>query len=195
MPGKEDDASNGGSLASRLKTLPRENVLPLLLNLISAALFIENNYIVEPSSAYYANALGSNEALSGIMIGAAPAFSLISAIAYSYATNYSYKVPILVAASLMVTGNLLYANAYSFQSMKMCLIGRAISGLGAPKIINRRYVADATPFSLRTPANAAFAMATALGAAMGPAMAIVLDMFEFEFWLPWGKQYFNGMTG
>lgn len=60
-----------------------------------------------------------------------------------------------------------------------------------------RYVADATPFSLRTAASAAFAMATALGAAMGPGMAIVLDKIsEFEFRLPFLKeQYFNGMTG
>lgn len=40
-------------------------------------------------------------------------------------------------------------------------------------------------------------MATALGAAMGPGMAIVLDsMDDFEFYLPFLKQQqFNGMTG
>lgn len=59
------------------------------------------------------------------------------------------------------------------------------------------YVADATPFSLRTAASAAFAMATALGAALGPGMAILLDQVnEFEFSLPFlNTQYFNGMTG
>ena len=59
-----------------------------------------------------------------------------------------------------------------------------------------RYVADATPFSLRTAASAAFAMATALGAALGPGMAILLNrMDEFEFHLPFlEQQYFNGMT-
>ena len=59
------------------------------------------------------------------------------------------------------------------------------------------YVADATPFCLRTAASAAFAMATALGAALGPGIAILLDrMNEFEFQLPFlNTQYFNGMTG
>ena len=58
-------------------------------------------------------------------------------------------------------------------------------------------MADATPFSLRTAASAAFAMCTALGAALGPGMAIILDnMNEFTFYLPGlGTQYFNGMTG
>lgn len=46
-----------------------KNVWPLILNLVSCYLFMMNNYIIEPSSAYYANALGSSDALSGIMMG------------------------------------------------------------------------------------------------------------------------------
>lgn len=39
-------------------------------------------------------------------------------------------------------------------------------------------------------------MATALGAALGPGMAILLDLLDFEFYLPFlEKQNFNGMTG
>jgi hypothetical protein len=76
---------------SRLKEMEPSNVLPLLLNLVSCFLFMCNNYIIEPSSAYYANALGSSDAMSGLMMGAAPWFALVSAIGYSYWTNYNYK--------------------------------------------------------------------------------------------------------
>jgi len=185
------------TFANRLKELNPENIFPLLLNLISCFFFMMNNYIIEPSSAYYANALGSSDALSGIMIGAAPWFAMLSAVGYSYWTNYNYKCPIIFAGCLQMVGNFMYANAYSYSSMKMCLMGRVLTGLGAPRIINRRYVADATPFSLRTAASAAFAMATALGAALGPGMAILLDnVTEFEFQVPFlEEQYFNGMTG
>jgi len=174
-----------------------ENVVPLILNLLSCFLYLMNNYIIEPSSAYYANALGSNDALSGIMVGASPWFALMSCVGYSFWTNYSYRKPIIFAALLMMVGNFMYGAAYAWgRSMPICLIGRAITGLGAPRVINRRYIADSTPFSLRTAASAAFAMATAVGAAMGPGMAILLDMIEFEFYLPLlGKHYFNGMTG
>eukprot|EP00536_Pseudo-nitzschia_multiseries_P011300 jgi/Psemu1/205449/e_gw1.376.49.1 len=173
------------------------NVWPLVLNLVSCFLFMMNNYIIEPSSAYYANALGSSDALSGIMMGMAPWFALTSAVGYSVWTNTSYKQPILFSGVLMVVGNTLYGAAYSQQSMAMCLVGRSISGFGAPRIINRRYVADATPFKLRTMSSAAFALTTALGAASGPGFAILLDMIpEFEFPLPiLGVQTFNGMTG
>jgi hypothetical protein len=185
------------SFFNRLKQLKPENVFPLFLNLVSCFLFMQNNYIVEPSSAYYANALGSSDALSGIMIGAAPWFAMLSAVGYSCWTNYNYKCPIIFAGCLQVIGNFLYSNAYSYGSMRMCLCGRVLTGLGAPRIINRRYVADATPFSLRTAASAAFAMATALGAALGPGMAILLDNInEFDFYVPFlEQQYFNGMTG
>lgn len=185
------------TFARRLKQLKPENVFPLFLNLLSCFFFMMNNYIIEPSSAYYANALGSSDALSGIMIGAAPWFAMVSAVGYSYWTNYNYKCPIIFAGCLQMIGNFMYANAYSYESMSMCLCGRVLTGLGAPRIINRRYVADATPFSLRTAASAAFAMATALGAALGPGMAILLDnVKEFEFTVPFlEQQYFNGMTG
>jgi len=189
-------ADSRGTFRRNLKDVRSENVFPLFLNLVSCFLFMMNNYIIEPSSAYYAEALGSSDALSGLMIGAAPWFALTSSVVYSYWTNYNYRHPILFAGCLQFAGNLMYANAYGYGSVELCLLGRAITGLGAPRIINRRYVADATPFSLRTAASAAFAMATALGAALGPGMAILLNrMDEFEFHLPFLQpQYFNGMT-
>jgi hypothetical protein len=44
----------------------------------------------------------------------------------------------LFAGTLMMVGNLIYATAYFYKSMELCLLGRAITGLGAPRIINRR---------------------------------------------------------
>ena len=189
-----DDESATGTVIGEMDPA---NVWPLFLNLVGCFLFMMNNYIIEPSSAYYANALGSSDALSGIMMGMAPWFALVSAVGYSVWTNTSYKQPILFAGTLMVIGNTLYGAAYAHQSMSMCLVGRAICGFGAPRIINRRYVADATPFSLRTISSAAFALTTAVGAASGPGAAILLDLIpEFNFYLPFlGVQTFNGMTG
>ncbi|KAL7539160.1 hypothetical protein ACHAWF_006314 [Thalassiosira exigua] len=191
------DDQDRGEFKKRLKEVSPENVFPLVLNLISCFMHMMNNYIVEPSSAHYASALGSSDALAGLVLGMAPWFALVSAVGYSFWTNRNYKYPILCAGFLQMFGNLLYANAYTHKSMEMCLFGRAIVGLGAPRVINRRYVADATPFSLRTTASAAFMMATALGAAMGPGISIVLDrMKPYDFYIPFlGEQHFNGMTG
>lgn len=183
----DDDDADGDSDTDGVMTgeMDPANVWPLILNLLSCYLHMMNTYIIEPSSAYYANALGSSDAYSGIMMGMAPWFTLISAVLYSIWTNTSYKNPTLCAGMLCIIGNMLYGVAYSYQSMELCLLGRAISGFGAPRIINRRYVADATPFKYRTMSSAAFALMTALGAASGPGFAILLDMIPaFTFTIP-----------
>lgn len=78
----------------------------------------------------------------------------------------------------------------------MALGGRFLTGLGGPRSMNRRYIADTTPLAYRTAANAAFGTATALGAAVGPAVAVLLGNFDFAFDLPlYGTLYFNSMTG
>eukprot|EP00542_Grammatophora_oceanica_P002493 CAMPEP_0194068692 /NCGR_PEP_ID=MMETSP0009_2-20130614/87233_1 /TAXON_ID=210454 /ORGANISM="Grammatophora oceanica, Strain CCMP 410" /LENGTH=566 /DNA_ID=CAMNT_0038721815 /DNA_START=84 /DNA_END=1784 /DNA_ORIENTATION=+ len=192
---KEVD-DDGGVLKPSLSQMEPENVFPLILNLISCFLFMMNSYIIEPSSAYYVESLGADDALAGIVIGLTPWAAIASSVCYSFWTNYSYKSPILFAVVLSMLGNILYGNAYGSKSVTMCLVGRVLSGLGAPRIINRRYLADATPMALRTMANAAFGVATAVGAAMGPGMAIILDTFDFNFYFPFcGIQTFNGMTG
>jgi hypothetical protein len=180
----------------QFRHLHHRNRYPLLLNLLSCFLYMMNNYIIEPSSAYYANALGAHDAVSGIMIGGASWFALISAIGYSYWTNVSYKAPILFAGCLMVVGNIMYGAADAHHSLTVCLLGRALVGLGAPRVINRRYVADATPFYFRTMASAGFCLATAFGCSFGPAMAIVLDALPAFTILKWrGRSYeWNGLT-
>ena len=173
-----------------------KNIFPLLLNFIACFIYMMGHYIIEPSSAYYAEALGFDDSMAGLMVGLSPTFAIVSAVGYSIWTNHNYKTPILFACSLAFMGNLLYACALSYQSMTICLVGRALTGLGATKVINRRYVADATTIALRTPANAALALGTALGAAMGPALALVIADLDFNFVLPlFGQQNFNAMTG
>lgn len=181
---------------SEFADLDRKNVYPIVLNLISCFLYMMGGYIVEPSSAYYVNALGKNDAMAGMIIGLMPWAALFSAVAYSFWSNHSYKQPILFAGLMSIIGNFMYASALKYDSIELCLIGRVITGLGSPRIINRRYIADTTPFSIRTPATAAFGMVTALGAALGPGTAILLDFAHVDIDLPiYGKFYFNGMTG
>lgn len=65
LPDSNEDEVDHTSLSQKIKLLKPENRFPLFLNLLSCFLFMMNNYIIEPSSAYYAEALGSSDALSG----------------------------------------------------------------------------------------------------------------------------------
>jgi hypothetical protein len=177
------------------KNLTGMQVFHLTLNLLSAFLYCMNYYIVEPSSTMYANRLGAHDAMSGTLIGMLPLGALISSIPYSIWTNKSFRHPFLMSCFMMITGNLIYGLADQFRRVEIALLGRFISGLGAPKCIIRRYMADTTPVSLRTGVNAGFGMVVAAGSAMGPAMAIILNSFEKTVFVPTlGFVTFNGLT-
>jgi len=168
----------------------------LFLNISACFLYMMNYYIVMPSSIQYANALGAEDAMSGLIIGATPTAAIFSAIVFSIWSNRTYRAPLLTSGALLIVGNILYASAYRSQSIAMVLCGRFLTGLGGPRSMNRRYIADTTPLAHRTAANAAFGMATAMGAALGPAAAIVLDRIDMQFTLPlYGSVYVNGMSG
>ena len=165
------------------------------LNIVSVFLYCMNYYIVEPSSALYAEALGAPTYVAATLIGMMPLAAMMSAIVYAVWTNRSFKEPLIVSTLLMITGNVLYGVAYMYKSIWMALIGRFLTGLGGPKCIIRRYIADTTPLSARTGANAAFSMSIAVGSALGPASAIFLNQFNFTSSTPIGYFTVNGMTG
>lgn len=168
----------------------------LTMAILSTFFYSMNYYIVEPSSTKYVNALGASDNYSALLIGMMPIAALCSAVGYSIWTNYGYRMPLLVSGTFLIVGNIMYASALKSGSIMVALSGRLLTGLGAPKVIVRRYMADTVPISLRTSVNAAFGMSIAVGSALGPATAILVDEFEFTFNLPLlGVQYFNGMTG
>jgi sugar phosphate permease len=179
-----------------VKKMSWKELFALTLNLLSAFMYCMNYYIVEPSSTKYVNALGASDNYSGLLIGMMPIAALCSAVVYSIWTNHCFRVPLLVSGSLLIVGNVLYASALKSNSITVALGGRFLTGLGGPKCIVRRYMADTVPITSRTSVNAAFGMAIAVGSALGPAAAILVDQFEFSFTLPLlGVQSFNGMTG
>ena len=170
-------------------------IFNLTLNLISAFLYCMNYYIVEPSSTLYVNRLGAHDALSGTLIGMMPLGAFLSSIPFSMWTNKSFRHPFIMSCTLMILGNVMYSLADRLRSVPMALMGRLIAGLGAPKCIIRRYMADTTPLSLRTSVNASFGMVVAAGSAMGPAMAVLLTRIELIAKLPvLGWMQFNGLT-
>jgi hypothetical protein len=176
--------------------LSRQEKFNLGMALGAAFLYCMNYYIVEPSSTMYVNELGAQDAMAGTLIGMMPIASFLSAIVYSVWTNHSFREPFLLSCSLLLGGNILYAAAYNYKSVGMALAGRFLTGLGGPKVIIRRYMADTTSLNIRTSVNAGFGMVVAAGSALGPGCAILLNKLDFSIPLPNGGEiWLNGMTG
>lgn len=146
----------------------------LFLHLLVTFLYMANQYVVAPTSAEYSRLLGEDAAMSGLIIGLSPAAALISALVYSIWTNYSFRDPLIVAVTLAVIGNLMYAVAFQMQSANMLFFGRVVSGLGAPRGIARRYISDHVANKHRTLASSHFVTASALGLAFGPLISSIV---------------------
>jgi hypothetical protein len=144
----------------------------------------------------YIHELGGNEALAGLLIGCAPWAALFSAFIYSLWSNHSFKQPLLCSACFLFVGSFMYANALRFDSIPMAMIGRVVTGLGAPCGINIRFIADMISHSHRTAMSSLFVMVGAIGMSGGPGLAILLDFFQIDVKLPlFGRFLLNGMTG
>jgi hypothetical protein len=174
-PGDNEDSIRAEyERAAALDAYKRSHAISSILNFVSSFVYMANYLIVVPTVVTYSQKLGANPALSSAIVGMTPFATIFSTIVYSWWTSYSYRIPLLVAASLNVIGNLVYAMGYPCNSMSLVLIGRLMSGLGSCRPINRRYIADAYSTAERTAASAHFVAVGCFGMALGPFLGSVL---------------------
>lgn len=175
---------SGSSFADEdVEELKPHSAISDWINLTSTFLYMMNYYIVAPTSGSYAVELGVSPAMSGIIIGCTPIAALVSAVLYSWWANKSFKPALLFASSCSILGNVLYAMALPYNSLKLLLAGRLLNGFGGARAINRRYIADAFDSSERTSASAAFVTAGAFGMSAGPAVAVLIKSIIKPEWV------------
>jgi len=179
----QDGADDEKTPASEFTSVQK---LSSMLNLVSTFLYMANYYIVAPTVGNYALRLGSDESMSGYIIGMTPNAALIATVLYGFWSNYSYRNPLIFAAVSSFCGNIFYALALRYNSINMVLIGRFLVGFGSARSINRRYIADVFSKADRTAASADFVTYAALGMAAGPAAAFGVGHLSFNasnlFW-------------
>jgi len=152
----------------------------LFLNLLVTFLFMANAYIVGPTSGQYAMQLGESRSNGALIIGLSPVAALLSTMMYSHWTNFAFKTPLIVSVTLSVIGNLLYGAALQCESSSMLFCGRLLCGLGAPRVIARRYIADHVAKRHITLASSHFITAGALGLAFGPLVSSVVTLANID---------------
>ncbi|CAM9985942.1 unnamed protein product, partial [Ectocarpus sp. 12 AP-2014] len=119
------------------------------INLATTFLYMTNYYIVGPTSAEYAAALGGSPAVSGLIIGMTPIAACFSCLLYSWWTNTSFRGPLVLCSAMLIVGNFLYGLALTYDAFWMVLVGRMLIGLGGARGVNRRYIADTIPIASR----------------------------------------------
>jgi hypothetical protein len=153
----------------------------LYINLYVTFLYLVNQFVVAPSSSKYANMLGMGPSMSGMIIGFAPAAALISSLAYSMWTNYSFKSPLIAGIVCGVFGNICYGAALQCNSPLLIFVGRLLTGFGGTRVISRRYIADHVSLKDRLLASSEFVTAGAMGLAFGPLIASLVERSDLTF--------------
>jgi hypothetical protein len=135
-----------------------------------------NYYIVAPTANNYATALGTDGAFGATLIGASSFAALFSAFLYSFwYTSGSFRSALLFSALCPFVGNLMYALAISYDSMKLAIWGRILVGFGSAEVVNRQLISTCVSFQSMTRACALFVTASAVGMSIGPLLAGILD--------------------
>eukprot|EP01040_Poterioochromonas_malhamensis_P025747 gene25747-32190_t len=120
-------------------------------------------------------------AMSGMIIGFSPAAALVSSLAYSKWSNYSFKSPLIACITCATLGNILYGAALQCNSVPMIFLGRLLVGFGGPRVISRRYIADHVSLQDRLIASGQFVSAGALGLVFGPLLASLMERWQWHF--------------
>ena len=158
------------------------------LRLAGAQVYVSATLPLNASvGAVAAKTLSHHESLAGTSVGVAFLFSMASlAVVGSVAQNLGRRPILLVGMTLLAIGATLCGLASIVDSYPLFVIGTAIFGCGqGPSMMGRAAAADLYPTSLRGRGVGLVASAGAVGAVLGPLLAIgAAHIGETAFGLP-----------
>ncbi|SNX86974.1 uncharacterized protein MEPE_05683 [Melanopsichium pennsylvanicum] len=144
-----------------------QSAIILTLNLLLNMTF----FIIVPTSAAYANALGASTWFSGLTIGISTLVAGLFLIPFSRKYSRVYRLPILFSCICILVGEIVYALAGAADTAWLMFLGRIILGAGFVSwMYVKKYMTDAAVVgtSKRTMMSACLVTTQVGGMAVGP---------------------------
>ncbi|OMJ78766.1 hypothetical protein SteCoe_21339 [Stentor coeruleus] len=154
--------------------------MTLLLSVISAFIHLTNLYMLTLAAKDYSVYVGMDKSFAGILNAVNWTASFCFALVLSFWTSYQYKWPTVLCSLFEVIGNFMYFFAYYYKSTTMLLLGRFLIGIGAARVINRRYITTYVSLKARTTWNSFYVAGSIIGRGFGPIVAAGLYSMEFD---------------
>jgi MFS family permease len=154
--------------------------MTILLTILSSFIHLTNFYILGLAAKDYSVHVGMEESFSGTLSAVNWSSAVIFTFMYSYWSNFTFRVPTIISAMLVVLGNLFYFSAYAFVSPLMLLLGRFMIGIGGARVLNRRYISTYVAPKARTFWNSAYVAGSIIGRGVGPICAAGLYYLNFS---------------
>lgn len=168
-----------------VEVMTAQDYINVFLCLLHTFLYSLNTYIVQPTNASYLASMNASPFISGALLGLSPLAAIFSTLIFSWMTNYSYKIPLIISVMCFLAGNFFYSYADNLQSVVVMGLGRLLIGFAGGRVINRRYLIDHVPKSTVTFYSLVYVIATSVGMATGPLIGLALfyldEVEEFGF--------------
>lgn len=151
-----------------------QSAIVLLLNFLLNMTF----FIIVPTSAAYANALGASTWFSGLTIGISTLIAGLFLIPFSRRYNRVYRFPILFSSVCILVGEIVYALAGAADTAWLMFVGRVILGAGFVSwMYVKKYMTDAAVVGAgkRTMMSACLVVTQLAGMSVGPFVGGVMS--------------------
>lgn len=117
-------------------------------------LYMANYNLVIPFITPFCEHLQISQSYGGMIIGAADLSAMVAAVFYSMWTNSSFRQPLVFSSLVLLVSNIMYSFAFDYGGLGLLLCARFLTGFGAARSLNRRYIADFVREQDRTLASA-----------------------------------------
>eukprot|EP00915_Cephaloidophora_sp_WS-2016_P005928 GHVH01007816.1.p1 GENE.GHVH01007816.1~~GHVH01007816.1.p1 ORF type:complete len:514 (+),score=76.96 GHVH01007816.1:857-2398(+) len=141
---------------------------PLFISNFNTLLYMANYYSAIPAANLYAQDVGLDQTVSGLLLAMTPLAAVVSTYFYSQWSSSSFSRPTRVSTLFLIIGNYLYATAAPNHSCVRLFLGRLFVGAGGNRAANRRYIADFVEIDRRSTQSILFVAVSGAGMAMGP---------------------------
>lgn len=179
-----NDVKEELSKLENTELFPKEPDYPdfmtLFLSVISAFVHLTNLYMLTLAAKDYSMHVGMDKSFAGILNAVNWAASFGFALVLSFWTSYQYKWPTVLCSLFEIVGNFVYFFAYDYKSATMLLLGRFLIGIGAARVINRRYITTFVSLKARTTWNSFYVAGSIVGRGLGPIVAAGLYSMKFN---------------
>jgi hypothetical protein len=153
-----------------------ENLNNIYLTFVHSFMFMFAYSIVIPTNCIFMNKIGESKYNSGLALGMTPIGTIFSLFLDRKITDYSYKKPLILSASLYILSAILYIIAGSVKSFTLVLLSRFILGVGSFRLLNRTYLTLFVGQSKISQYLLKFQLCSLVGLASGPLFSVLLSL-------------------
>lgn len=150
------------------------------LVLIHTHLFMTIYYGNAPTSGNYSKALKIEDSLLGIIKAITPIVGFLSTFVYNAIIGDYYTIPYIFSFGCLSIGGSSYFLAKSFDSVALIIIGRTFIGLGAGRVITRKYYSVEVDFKDRKFWGSLLTASTALSITLGPGLSSLAEFIPSQ---------------